>query len=199
MYRIVKGLILAGLSIAVMGCHDDKPHKAGKERPPLDEIDAGGRGLQSKDLIEATDQMTMELLSLPELNASARQWTIVAGPVENQTLNTQQNYAIFIDRLKTNLSKQGRGRVTLIENRDRYRDLQSKELEGGGEREDSFGQTDGSRTVPGNAGIQPDFILYSKAQQMTSGGPDLYRFEFNLTNLKTRQLIWSGEYMVKVH
>lgn len=199
MRKIVKGLLLATLSFAVIGCHDDKPHKAGRERPPLDEIDAGGRGLQSKDLIEATDQMAMELLALPEINAASKQWTIVTGPTENQTQNVRQNYSIFIDRLKTNLSKQGRGRVALIENRDRYRDLQSKELEGGGEREDTFGQTDGSKTAPGPAGIQPDFILYSKAQQMTSGGPDLYRFEFNLTNLKTRQLIWSGEYMVKVH
>jgi len=196
---IVKGLLLTTLTFAVVGCHDDKPHKAGRERPPLDEIDAGGRGLQSKDLMDATDQMSMDLLALPELNAAERQWTIVTGPTENQTMNVRQNYAIFIDRLKTNLSRQGRGRVALIENRDRYRDLQSKELEGGGEREDTFGQTDGSRAAPGNAGIQPDYILYSKAQQMTSGGPDLYRFEFNLTNLKTRQLIWSGEYMVKVH
>lgn len=198
MGKMIHALMLV-LSAAAVGCSsDDKPHKHGKERPPLDEIDAGGRGLQSKDLIQATDQMAMELLALPELNASQHQWTIVTGPTENQTQNVRQNYAIFIDRLKTNISKQGRGRVTLIENRDRYRDLQSKELETG-EREDTFGQTDGSRVAPGPAGIQPDYILYCKAQQMTSGGPDLYRFEFNLTGLKTRQLIWSGEYMVKVH
>lgn len=196
--QVIKKFVAAVCVAAMIGCHSDKPHKYGKERPPLGEIDAGGRGLQSKDLIQATDQMTMELLALPELNHSRDQWTIVTGGTENQTLNVRQNYDIFIDRVKTNLSKQGRGRVALIENRDRYRDLQSRELETG-EREDEFGQTGGNAPVPGPAGIQPDFILYCKAQQMTSGGPDLYRFEFNLTSLKTRQLVWAGEYMVKVH
>lgn len=199
MNKILKGLLLGTLGLAVVGCHEDKPHKAGKERPPLDEIDAGGRGLQSKDVMDATNQMAAELLALPELNASEKQWTIVTGPVENQTLSVRQNYAIFVDRLKTNLSKQGRGRVTLIENRDRYRDLQSKELESGGEREDEFGQTGGQRAAPGPAGIQPDYILYCKAQEMAGEGPRYFRFEFDLTNLRNRVIVWSGQYEVKVH
>lgn len=194
MSKLLKGLVLGALSLALVGCHDDKPHKSGTERPPLDEIDAGGRGLQSKDVMDATDRMAMELLALPELNASDRQWTIVTGPVENQTLTERQNYAIFVDRLKTNLSKQGRGRVTLIENRDRYRDLQSKELEGAGEREDGG---KGANAAP--AGIQPDYILYCKAQEMAGEGPRYFRFEFNLTNLRNRVIVWSGQYEVKVH
>lgn len=186
--KLIMCMVVVG---AVAGCsHSDKPHQQGKERPPLDEINSGGRGLQSKELLQATDQMAMELLSLPELNASKEQWTIVTGIVENQTLDTRNNYNIFIDRLKTSVSKQGRGRLIIIENRDRYRDMQGRELEPG--MSDSGG-------APGPAGVQPDFILYGKAQEMDTGGPNLYRFEFNVTNLKTRVQVWSGEYLVKVH
>jgi hypothetical protein len=105
---------------------------------------------------------------------------------------------IFIDRLKTNLSKQGRGRVTLIENRERFRQLQSKELEPG--TGDPFGQGGGGYQ-PGPAGIQPDYTLYGKVQDMPNRGTNTYRFEFNLSAIQgqnARIMPWSDEYIVKV-
>ena len=153
-------------------------------------IDEGGRGLQSKDLIAATDQMAMSLLSLPELSGADRRWNIVTAPMENQTVSAQQQYDIFVDRLRTQLGKQGRGRITLIENRDRYRDLQNRELEPG--------MTTGSNP-PAGPGIQPEYILYGKMQELPNRGTSTYRAEFNLTNLRTREQVWSDEYLVKVN
>jgi hypothetical protein len=195
--------LLAATALGIAGCtSDDKPPEYGRQRPPIDQLDERDRGLQSKDLIAATDQMAMELLSLPDLNESRTQWTIVASNVENETVDARENYDIFIDRLRTSLGKHGRGRITLIENRERYRRLQNKELEpGAGEREDEFGQTGRSPTSGGNAGpagVQPDFILYGKMQELPNRATSLYRAEFNLTNLKNRVQVWTGEYMVKV-
>jgi hypothetical protein len=145
-------------------------------------------------MVVTTDQMAQSLLALPELNESKAQWTIVSTTMENQTVEPGVPYQIFIDRLKTNLAKHGRGRVTLIENKDRYHDLQNRELEGGGA--DQFGQ--GSRATGFSAGIQPDYVLYGKMQEMPNRGTSTYRAEFNLTNFKTRVIVWSDEYIVKV-
>jgi hypothetical protein len=189
-----KLLLIVSLAAALgAGCHSDKPHDVGQERPSVSDLDSRDRDLQSKDLLEASDLMTQSLVSLPELAGDTKQWTIVTSNVENQTTR-RQNYDIFIDRLRTNLSKQARGRIRLIENKARYHDLQSKELETGGN--DQFGQGSGTTGLP--AGIQPDYVLYGKMQEMPNRGTSTYRMEFNLTNFRTREQVWSDEYIVKV-
>ena len=190
-----KYLVLAVLAAGagLVGCSSDKPHEVGQMRPSPTDLDARDRDLQSKDLIEASDLMAQSLSSLPELNESRSQWTIVTSNVENQTTK-RQNYDIFIDRLKTNLSKHARGRIRLIENKQRFHDLQSKELETG--NNDQFGQGSGASGLP--AGIQPDYALYGKMQEMPNRGTNTYRMEFNLVNFHTREQVWSDEYIVKV-
>lgn len=200
--NLATGSLLA--MVVAAGCTSpDRPREYGRQRPPVDQLDPRDRGLQSKDLIASTDQIAMEILALPELNDSREQWTIVAMPVENQTVAARANYDIFVDRLKTSLFKYGRGRVTLIENRDRFRDMQDRELEiGAGEREDAYGQTGRSGSPsPGPAGTQPDFALYAKMQEMPNRATSLYRIEFNITRLTkvgARELVYSGEYMTRV-
>jgi hypothetical protein len=193
------GLLSAALFTG--GCYHDKPHSTGQARPPVEDLDSRDSGLQSKDIVVASDQMAQDLLALPELNESQHQWTIVVDRVENKTTNSRFDMNIFLYRLKTNLAKYGRGRVTLIENRDRYRDVQSRELEGGGERQgDEFGQggASGGKSAPGPAGIQPDFGLYARITEMPNRGTSYYYCEFTLTNLKTRVQVWNNAYEVKV-
>lgn len=198
-----KLLISMGLLAGVVGCtHDDKPHEYGRQRPPIDELDPRDRGLQSKDLISSTDSIAMEILSLDELNDSAVKWTIVAMPVENQTTEGRANYDIFVDRLKTSLFKYGRGRVALIENRDRYRDMQNRELDqaAANEREDQFGQTGASHSAT-SAGVQPDYALYAKMQEMPNRATSFYRIEFNITKLTkggAREIVYTGAYETRV-
>ena len=191
MYKPLTVLIAASIGVAILGC-DDKPHQYGQERPPLEQVDSEGHGLQSKDLLQATDQMAMELLALPALNQSQTKWTIVATPMENQTVSDRQNLDIFVDRLKTQLYKQGGDRIAIIENRDRFHDIQNRELEPGA---DAMNQG-GSNTV--SAGIQPQFALMGTMQELPNRDTSTYRAEFKLLNFKTRELVWNGEYMVKV-
>jgi hypothetical protein len=153
-------------------------------------------GIQASNLRESTELMAQSLLALPELNDSSKRWLIVAGDVEDQTTGGgRRSYQLFVDSLKTSLAKQGRGRVQLIENRDRYRALQSKELQPG--TRDDFGQGGGA-AQPGGAGIQPDFTLYAKAQDMPNRVTNFYRFEFSLTSLRDRTVVWNDAYEVKV-
>ena len=186
MRRTGKMLSVTVIALSMLGC-EDKPHEYGQSRPPIDQIDSEGEGLQSKDLMQQADQMAMSLLKLPALNASDTKWTIVAQAMENQTVSQRQSLDIFVDAVKSRLYAQGGDRISLIENRDRYHDLQARELEGA--------QQEGAQ-VP--AGIQPQFVLYGKMQELPNRGTSTYRAEFNLTNFKTREIVWTDEHIVKV-
>src|SRR5438045_496991 len=133
--------LFVGLAISsVAGCHSDKPHDYGTERPPMDQLYEGDKGLQSRDVMAASDKLTSDLVTTPELNASRTQWTVVVDRVEDQTRDKQfdTNYDIFLQRMQSLISEKGQGRIQLIENRGRFNDLRSRELEGGGA--DRFGQ-----------------------------------------------------------
>jgi hypothetical protein len=196
----LSSIAICSLAMFVGACHNDKPHEYGRQRPPVEDLDPRDRGLQSKDVVVASDQMAQDLLGLPELNESRHQWTIVVDRVENRTSGDRFDMNIFLYRLKNNLAKYGRGRVALIENRDRYRDVQSRELENDAPPRDVFGQGDGrgGRPAPGPAGIQPDFGLYARITEMPNRGTSYYFCEFTLTNLQTRQQVWNNAYEVKV-
>src|SRR5688572_25092600 len=85
------------------------------QRPPMDQLDSRDAGLQSKDVIQASDALANDLLSLPELNESREQWTVVVDRVEDMTRDSlfQGDYNIFLQRLQTNLARAGRGRIAL--------------------------------------------------------------------------------------
>jgi hypothetical protein len=144
-------------------------------------LSADDRGLQSKDVVQASDQMAMDLLKLPELNDSQTQWMVVVMGMENATSDYRTNYDIFINRLKSDLAQQGHGRVTLIQNLNRYRDLQSRELE-----------------VGNTVGTQPQFALHGLVNDLPNRGHNYYLFQFDLTDLQSRQIVWTNKYEVKV-
>jgi hypothetical protein len=178
------------------GCASDKPADYGSDRPPADQVDPRDTGLQGYDVMAASDKMAADLLSQPELNASRTQWTIVVSNVEDDTTDNvfRHNYDIFIERLRTRLFQLGKGRVRLIENKDRFHNLQNKELEGG--QRDEFGQGAGNQ-APQPAGIQPDYVLYGKAIDMPNRATTYYLLQFDLTNFSTREQVWSGQYEVR--
>ena len=182
-------------SIAAIGCHSDRPHEYGKQRPPVTDLTEDDRGLQSKDVVDASDSLAQDLLADPKLNASSTQWTMVVTGMENTTTDPRFNYDMFTQRLKVNIARYGSNRVALIENRDRLHDLRNREWEGG--KGDQFGQTGGAAPGAG-AGIQPRYALYGKISELPNRSTSYYFAEFNVTDLTTRQIVWSRAYEVKV-
>lgn len=179
---------------AIVGCNDS-PHDYGEQRPPNDQLASGDSGLQSKDVLAATDKLVADLLASPELNASSTQWTLVVDHMDDQTRDRlfNTNYDIFLQRLKTNISEQGHGRITLIENRAKFNDLRNRELEG---QRDDFGQGGGPQ---GSAGAtNPEFALSGTAMDLPNRATTFYELSFDVTNLRTRVIVWSRKYEVKV-
>ncbi len=186
-----KSLVAMWLLATVAGCAD-RPHEYGRQRPDVGSLHEDDRGLQSKDVVEASDRMAMDLMAVPELGDSRTQWTIVVTGMENGTSGRRMSYDVFINRLKTNLAREARGRIRLIENRDRFRDLQARELEPEGR--DGAGR----RPPPGPAGVQPQLALHGVVSDLPNRATNYYLFEFDLTDLGTREIVWSNKYEVKV-
>src|SRR3954470_23765691 len=139
-----KGLVFLGLlAILIVGCSKDEPYSYGRQRPPVDTIDSRDNGLQSKDVVSASDLMARSLVSDDVLRRANAKWTMVVDNFEDHTLDRafNVNYELFIVRLKTNLSKYGRGDVTLVENKARLNQLRNKELDS--RARDEFGQGSG--------------------------------------------------------
>ena len=169
------------MAMIVSGCAKDY----GTQRPDVSQLDKRDVGLQSKDVVQASDQMAADLLSDPNLNASHDRWVVVVDRVDNHTVNSRFDLDVFLQRLKAKLAQQGKGRVQLVENRDKLHDLQARELE---------------RSAPAAnaAGIQPDYSLYARVDELPNRGTSYYQVTFTLTDLRTRELAWTNMYEVRV-
>lgn len=195
MLNLHKKLLLSGLlgiaGLGIVGCAHNRPADYADRRPPIDSTDPRDSGLQSKDVVASTDQLAMDLLSIPEVTRNPNRLTMVVSNVENRSADPRFNYDIFVERLRVKLSEHGRDRIALIENRDKLRDLQSRELDS---PRDTFGQ--GGRGGGPN-GIQPDFALYGKIYEMPNRATSYYFCQFNVVDLRSREQIWSRSYEVK--
>jgi hypothetical protein len=180
-----------------VGCASDRPHEYGDHRPPVDALSDEDRGLQSKDVVAASDQMAQDLLASPDLNHSHDRWTMVVDHVDNETEDRRFNLDIFLERLRVNLARYGHDRVALIENKRKYHGLQSNELEG--EREgDQFQQGDSAGVAkPEFRGVQPDYSLYAKIMELPNRSTSYFLCEFTVTDLRTREQVWTNAYEVK--
>ena len=193
--------LLGGALLAAGGtacAPTDRPHDVGRQRPSVDDLDRRDRGLQSRDINEAADQLAADLLSDPELNRGREQWTVVVTNIEDKTRDRQfmTDYDIFLQALKARLAKQGRGRITLVTNRDRFYNLRDRELEGGGGR-DEFGQGGGGGRAAPQA-VSPDYALTGVVRDLPRRGTIYYQMEFTAEDLKRRTTAWTGSYEVKV-
>jgi len=190
-----KVLLQMGLScFLISGCTRDIPNDYGDQRRPVDQIDPRDSGLQSKDVVSASDLMARDLLADEGLRRANAQWVMVVDRFEDRTSGDQwaANYDIFIERLRTNLGRHGRGSVTLIENKAKLNQLRNKELDG---VRDDFGQGGGAS---GPSRLQPDFALYGKAYDLPNRGTNYYLLEFVVVDLRSGVQVWTNQYEVKV-
>ena len=190
------GLPMAALCLALAplwlgGCKrtPEDPRGYSKERPPPDRIDTRDSDLQSYDVVVAADQMATSLLTLPEVQKvpEEERLKIVVDRVANLTVTQQQSLDIFLEQLRIELAKRGRDKFLLITDRATLRDIQSRELE----------QPAGPPGEPGPAGTQPDYALHAQASDLPNRGTNFYQFVFTLTDLRTREDIWTDAYVVR--
>lgn len=191
----LKALVGLGLTaMGVAGCNQHRPNDYHEQRGDVDALDRDDRGLQSKDVVTASDRMARDLLASPDLRRSKEQWTMVVTTMKDHTRGGQfgTNYDIFLERLRTNLAAEGRGQVTLVTNKAKIANLRNRELDG--ERDD-FQQGGGAR---GASRVQPDFALRGDVYNMPNRANDFYLMSFTVTDLRSGTDVWVNKYEVKV-
>jgi len=192
----IAAAVLLGLGVGLAGCAHEP---SGPQRPSVDTLDPGDRGLQSMDVNQAADQMAASLLSSRRLNESRTRWTMVVGHVDDMTRDRTAitDFDLFIQALRARLFEQGEGRVELIVNRDKFYRERSREREDVG-GPDQFGQT--GRTGPGPApdAINPDFELTGVVRDLPRRRTNYYQITMDVIDLRTRGTAWTHTYEVKV-
>jgi len=176
---------LAAASLA--GCSSTPTYE--QMRPDPSSIVAGDRGLQSKDLIEMTDKMAPDILQIPEIAANPNKVVIVMTGIQNRTSDPMQDMTIYVARLRSLLNQHARDRVAFVENRQTTEALQNQEL----------GNTDpfesGSRTgAPASTRLLPQYALKGVFYQQKNNATSYYLCTFQLTNLKTGEVVWENSY-----
>jgi hypothetical protein len=183
---------------AIYGCSQHTPEDYHHARPDMTDVDAEDRGLQSAEVIEASEMLANKILALPEVTQSTHRLTVVFDHLEDLTHTRQFNYDIFLERLKTQIGEKGRDRIAIITNRQSFNTVRDRELDSTPGAHDEFGQGDGH---PGGAPaanpIQPDFALTGKVMDLPNRGTDYYHFTFSLSDLRNRSEIPMG-YDVRV-
>jgi hypothetical protein len=182
-------LALAAAS-ALVGCSSThKPEAYNRERPDVTEIHSRDRGLQSAEVVEASEKLASELLSLPEVAQSSRRLTVVFTNMEDLTRRRQFNYDIFLERLKTEISYKGRDKIAIVTNRDKFYNTRNAELDPARGERDDFGQGDrkrgGGNVAPPANRVQPDFALTGKVMDLPNRGTDYHLFTFSLTDIRS--------------
>jgi hypothetical protein len=194
MYTGAKSFLAMALLVLAAGCHPDRPHDYGDQRPDIDSLDDRDSGLQSKDVVTASDQMARDILASPLVRQNPTQLTVVPKRLEDHTIDHRgfTNYDIFLARLRSNLAMQGSGQVTILENKAKLANTRNEELDN--ERDD-FQQGGGQRPL---GRIQPNYALNGKVFDLPNRGTNYYFLEFNLVDIRTGVIAWTNKYEVKV-
>jgi hypothetical protein len=183
--KSIATLTLAALA-ALAGCSSDhKPAEYHHMRPEVSEISTRDRGLQSSDVVDASEMLANKILSLPEVNQSSRRLTIVFTHLDDLTRRRQFNYDIFLERLKTEIAERGRDRVAIVTNRDKFYQTRNAELDPSpaSRERDDYGRR-GAVAPPANR-IQPDFALEGKVMDLPNRGTDYFLFTFSLADIRS--------------
>ena len=183
--KSIATLSLAALA-ALAGCSSDhKPQEYHHMRPEVSEISTRDRGLQSADVVDASEMLANKILSLPEVNQSSRRLTIVFTHMDDLTRRRQFNYDIFLERLKTEIAERGRDRVAIVTNRDKFYQTRNAELDPApaSRERDDYGRR-GTVAPPANR-IQPDFALEGKVMDLPNRGTDYFLFTFSLADIRS--------------
>jgi len=178
-------LSLAAATVLAGCASDHKPEGYHRERPDVTEINSRDRGLQSSEVVEASEKLANELLALPEVTQSPRKLTVVFTNLEDLTRSRQFNYDIFLERLKTQLAERGRDRIAIVTNRDKFYQTRNAELDPApaSRERDDYGRR-GTVAPPANR-IQPDFALEGKVMDLPNRGTDYFLFTFSLADIRS--------------
>ncbi len=156
-------------------------------------VDSGrNTALDGVDLQKMTDDMAMQIAGDAEVqSAIARdgKLRIVVQPVENQMtaeVLPRGPAEAFTGRVRSLLSKHAAQRYTWVMNRDAFYNLRKQELD--------------FELGPEPESVQPEYALVAIFRSLTNEDrkrrKSAYLCTYELTNLQSREILWTGRYEV---
>lgn len=152
-----------------------------------------GTGIESQDLVGATDKMARGLLGLERIHTAKAPPYIVLDPVLNET-RFPINKDIFLQRLQNNLIAKSGGKMQFLA-RERMETLLK-------ERDAKRAGTVTSTTDPLVQEFKgADYFLTGKLQSLTTktsrGTSDYVLYTFQLIDARTTVIVWAGDHEIK--
>jgi penicillin-binding protein activator len=181
-------------ALFLVGCATDEPVVKSTSPAYVDPTAQGsvaGMGIESQDLITATDKMVRKLLETPALQARKGKTPIIGLlPVENRTRFAIDNN-IFTTRMKALLNEKANGQLRFVA-RDRMEDIKAeKELK-------KTGEVDG-KTARKLSGV--DYFLTGELSSLSTatqaGKSDYMLFTFRLIDAETSEEVWESFHELK--
>lgn len=144
----------------------------------------------SKDLISVAQNMARSLIQLPQISSAKLPPRIAFADVRNET-NEIINKNLFIEKMRTLLLKNARGRMTFLDREISEQILAERSAKRAGRISSS-----GSRQMLG-----ADYFLTGKLSSIdkqAGGKRSTYtRYAFRLTDAESTAILWEDEYEVK--
>ncbi len=159
--------------------------------------EVGSTALRSQDLVAATDKMAMDIAQRLDISNRASRPKIVVGEIDNRTTSPEQNYQIFLARLRAQLNTSGaRNGLEFVRERSFVESQRDREY--GGKDFDKTSTAYRSRA---------DFMLVGELFDMPSSGTNYFLMTFQLvqltdtvtsgTNVGAGAIVWENSYEVK--
>ena len=192
-----KPLSVTALAVVLAGCASagvKNPSGIGvTEMRPDERGFVTGTGIESTDIVAATDKMAREILNTPEIaNAQGKPY-VITEPVINNT-RFAVNKEIFLTRIRQQLNEKARGKMVFLA-RDRVATL---------EHERQMKQA-GQITASSDPNLQEfrgaDYLLTGKLEGQSThtshGISDYVLYSFQLINMRTSEIVYDGSYEIK--
>jgi len=152
-----------------------------------------GTGVESTDIVTATDKMAREILSIPEIASAKTPPYIVTDPVINNT-RFPINRTIFLTRIRQQLNEKAHGKVRFLA-RENIATL---------EHERQLKQS-GQVTASSDPNVQEfrgaDYFLTGKLEGVSTktsqGISDYILYTFQLIDARTTVMVYDGAYEIK--
>ncbi len=186
--------------IALSGCQSTPKNEGsagGRIDPTSDaKSEVNSTDLRSADLVNSTDRMAGDIAQRLDINNRSSPPVIVVGPMENGTSRAEQNYQIFLERLRAQLLSAGT-RHGLQFVRERAFVEQARDIEYGGKDPNATAQAYQSKA---------DYLLTGKVSDLPSGATNYYLVSFQLVQLRDARsgpdvgsgaIVWENMYEVK--
>ncbi len=194
-------IALCSLALMTLAACQTPPRNQGQTGGRMDpthdaQSELGSTSLKSADLVAATDNMARDMAQRLDVSNKSSPPKIFVGEIENKTSGRNQNYQVFLARLRAQLNSSGaRYGMEFVRERDFVETQRDREY--GDKQPESSAAAYTSRA---------DYVLTCEIYDLPSGGTNYYLLDYQLVQLRNASsgpdvgsgaIVWENSYEVK--